>query len=71
MIEVTENIKKEIAQLISEGEKDGQAILTTLVECEVIDSEYPQLYKADGTFDEVLDNLIQDAIIAEIENQLK
>ena len=70
MIEVTEYIKKEIAQLISDGEKDGQSILTTLIECEVIDSEYPQLYKADGTFDETLDNIIQDAVIKEIEEQL-
>lgn len=71
MIEVTENIKKEIAQLILEGERDGQAILTTLVECGVIDSEYPQLYKADDTFDVHLDNIIQDAVIVEIEEQLK
>lgn len=71
MIEVTQKIKEEIANIIKDGEKDGQSILITLIECEVIDKEYPQLYRADGTFDVSLDNIIQDAVIAEIEEQLK
>lgn len=70
MIEVTEAIKQNISEQIEQG-IEGQEILVNLVESEMIDSEYPQLYRPDGTFDEELDNKIQDAVILEIEEQLK
>lgn len=70
MIEVTDSIKEDIEFMVKEG-VDGQEILLSLVEGGVIDREYPQLYRTDGTFDETLDNEIQDAIISFIEEEQK
>lgn len=70
MIEVTDSIKEDIEFMVKDG-VDGQEILLSLVEGGVVDREYPQLYREDGTFDDDLDNQIQDAIISYIEEQQK
>jgi hypothetical protein len=66
---ITEHIKRCIGDLIADG-VDADEILTTLVECSVIDDEYPELYTENGDYDEVLDKKIQSAVMGEIQRQL-
>jgi hypothetical protein len=68
MIELTKKIKDDVSTMVAEG-VDGQEILLSLVEGGVVDAEYPQLYH-NGTFDEVLDSVIQDTIIQYIEDTI-
>lgn len=67
---VPENIKEEISTLIVNGEIDVESILTTLVECEVIDNAF-DLYDDVGEFDEEADKRAQAAVTMEIIKQLK
>lgn len=74
----TYQIKECIASIIEDSDASSvvgseritaNEILTTLVECGVIDVEY-KLYDADGNFDHHNDLLAQKVTLREIERQL-
>jgi hypothetical protein len=70
-MKVTQTIIEEVAALIAAGETDAQSILTTLVECCVLDENF-DLYKwPTGEFDYEEDKRAQELVLAEINQQLK
>lgn len=74
---ITENIKKAVETYIynvlidtPQAKITAEEILTSLAECEVLDTEY-SLYDSEGGFDSEKDQAVLTLVMKYIETQLK